>query len=185
MVPRMAETEGIHPSQQVPTFDSAHPAIVAMRQALVYLAALALALLILVTVIDVAGRYLLNTPLPGAFESVRALMALITFSALPLVCARNEHLRAGILDHLISPRMNRLREPAVQLISVAVLVVICWRLVQEASNKQRTGELLSAINLPLWMPIGFMALMSVAAVIVTSTLAWLTLRQAMQPDRIP
>jgi len=81
--------------------------------------------------------------------------------------------------------MNRLREPAVQLISVAVLIVIGWRLMQEAANKQRTGELLSAISLPLWVPIGFMALMSVAAVIVTSTLAWLTLRQAMQPDRIP
>jgi len=181
----MAETEGTDPTQQVPTLDSAHPAIAVMRQALISLAALALASLILVTVIDVAGRYLLNTPLPGAFESVRALMALVTFSALPLVCARNEHLRAGILDHLISPRMNRLREPAVQLISVAVLIVIGWRLMQEAANKQRTGELLSAISLPLWVPIGFMALMSVAAVIVTSTLAWLTLRQAMQPDRIP
>jgi len=178
----MAETEVADPAQQVPTFDSAHPAIVAMRQALVYLAALALAMLILVTVIDVAGRYLINTPLPGAFESVRALMALVTFSALPLVCARNEHLRAGILDHLVSARMNRLREPAVQLISVAVLVVIGWRLVQEALNKMRTGELLSAIYLPLWLPIGFMALMSVAAVIATTTLLWLTLRQAMHHE---
>jgi len=181
----MAETDGVDPTQQVPTFESAHPAIVAMRQALVYLAAFALSLLILVTVIDVAGRYLLNTPLPGAFESVRALMALVTFSALPLVCARNEHLRAGILDHLVSPRMNRLREPAVQLLSVAVLVVICWRLAQEAANKQRTGETLSAINLPLWVPIGFMALMSVVAVVVTITLAWLTLRQALQQEGTP
>lgn len=181
----MTETESADATQQMPTFDSAHPAIVAMRQALVYLAAVALLLLILVTVVDVCGRYLLNTPLPGAFETVRALMALVTFSALPLVCARNEHLRAGILDHLVSHRVNRLREPAVQLISVAVLVAICWRLAQEAVNKQRTGELLSAINLPLWVPIGFMALMSVAAVIVTSTLALLTFRQALTSEGSP
>jgi len=178
----MPETQQANPAQEMPTFESAHPLIVAMREALVYLAALALLILILVTVVDVGGRYLFNTPLPGAFEAVRALMALVTFSALPLVCARNEHLRAGILDHMVSSRMNRLREPAVQLISVSVLVVICWRLVQEATNKQRSGELLSAISLPLWVPISFMALMSVAAVVVTSTLAWLTLRQALQPE---
>jgi TRAP-type C4-dicarboxylate transport system permease small subunit len=98
----MAERGGAGALPEVPTLQIEQPIIAGLRQALVYLAAGALCLLIIITVVDVVGRYLLNAPLPGAFESVRALMALVTFSALPLVCVRNEHLRAGILDHLIS-----------------------------------------------------------------------------------
>jgi TRAP-type C4-dicarboxylate transport system permease small subunit len=174
----MAERGGAGALPEVPTLQIEQPIIAGLRQALVYLAAGALCLLIIITVVDVVGRYLLNAPLPGAFESVRALMALVTFSALPLVCVRNEHLRAGILDHLISQRLNRLREPVVQLISVAVLCGITWRLGSEAMTKRRTGEVLSSIDLPLWMPISFMTVMGALAVVVTMALAALTLRRA-------
>lgn len=174
----MADDDAARALPEVPTLQIEQPHIAALRQGLVYLAAFALCLLILITVVDVFGRYVLNAPLPGAFESVRALMALVTFSALPLVCVRNEHLRAGILDHLISQRLNLLREPLVQIISVTVLCGITWRLGAEAVAKRRTGEVLSSIDLPLWTLISFMTLMSAAAVIVTTALAALTMRRA-------
>ena len=150
-----------------------------LRKALEYLAALALTALILVTVVDVFGRYVLNSPLPGAFEYVRALMAFVTFAALPLVCARNEHLRAGILDHMMSPRMNALREPFVQLLSVLVLAGIAWRLWAESRAKWVSKDVLSSIDLPLWIPIAFMMVLSVAAVLVTVALAIATTRSAL------
>ena len=159
-----------------PALNAEQPLVTALRKTLEYLAACALCLLILITVLDVVGRYMLNAPLPGAFEYVRALMAFVTFAALPLVCARNEHLRAGILDHLISRRLSLLREPVIQLLSMMVLVVIGWRLWAEAVAKWKSGEILSSIKLPLWFPIGFMAAMCVAAVVVTLALAVVTAR---------
>ena len=162
-----------------PALNSEQPLVAALRRSLEYLAAIALCLLILITVFDVVGRYVLNAPLPGAFEYVRALMAFVTFAALPLVCARNEHLRAGILDHLISRRLSLLREPVIQLLSMMVLVVISWRLWAEAVAKWKSGEILSSIKLPLWFPIGFMAAMGIAAVIVTMALAVVTLQKTL------
>lgn len=159
-----------------PALNAEQPLVTTLRKTLEYLAACALCLLILITVLDVVGRYMLNAPLPGAFEYVRALMAFVTFAALPLVCARNEHLRAGILDHLISRRLSLLREPVIQLLSMMVLVVIGWRLWAEAVAKWKSGEILSSIKLPLWFPIGFMAAMCVAAVVVTLALAVVTAR---------
>ena len=150
-----------------------------LRKTLEYLAALALTALILVTVVDVFGRYVLNSPLPGAFEYVRALMALVTFAALPLVCARNEHLRAGILDHMMSPRMNALREPLVQLLSVLVLAGIAWRLWVESRAKWVSKDVLSSIDLPLWIPIAFMMVLSVVAVLVTVALTIASTRSAL------
>ena len=156
-------------------------AIKRLRKSLEYLAALALCVLILVTILDVFGRYLLNSPLPGAFEYVRALMAIVTFAALPLVSGRNEHLRAGILDHLISPRVNALREPFVQLLSAVVLAGIAWRLWAESRAKWMSKDILSSIDLPLWIPIVFMMVMCVAAVIVTLSLTLATTRAALDP----
>lgn len=153
--------------------------IAGLRKSLEYLAAFALCVLILVTIVDVVGRYVLNSPLPGAFEYVRALMAVVTFAALPLVSARNEHLRAGILDHLISPRVNALREPFVQLLSVVVLVGISWRLWAESRAKWVSKDVLSSIDLPLWIPIAFMMAMCMAAVIVTLCLVMATTRSAL------
>lgn len=149
-----------------------------LRKSLEYLTALALCLLILVTIIDVFGRYVLNSPLPGAFEYVRALMAIVTFAALPLVSGRNEHLRAGILDHMISPRVNALREPLVQLVSAVVLAVITWRLWAESQSKWLSKGILSGIDLPLWIPITFMTVMCAAATIVTLSLTVATTRAA-------
>jgi hypothetical protein len=45
-------------------------------------------------------------------------------------------------------------------------------------TKRRTGEVLSSIDLPLWMPISFMTVMGALAVVVTMALAALTLRRA-------
>ena len=152
-----------------------------LRKGLEYLAALALCILILVTIVDVFGRYVLNSPLPGAFEYVRALMALVTFAALPLVSGRNEHLRAGILDHLISPRVSSLREPFVQFLSAVVLAGIAWRLGAESRAKWVSKDILSSIELPLWIPILFMTVMSFAAVLVTLALTLATIRAALTP----
>lgn len=161
---------------------SGRSAVVArLRKALEYLAALALTALILVTVLDVFGRYVLNSPLPGAFEYVRALMAFVTFAALPLVSARNEHLRAGILDQ-ISPRMNALREPVVQLVSTVVLSGIAWRLWAESRAKWVSKDVLSGIDLPLWIPIVFMMVMCTVAVLVTMALTVATARAALTPN---
>ena len=156
-------------------------AIKGFRKGLEYLAALALCILILVTIVDVFGRYLLNSPLPGAFEYVRALMAIVTFAALPLVSGSNEHLRAGILDHMISPRINTLREPFVQLLSAVVLAGIAWRLWAESRAKWISKDILSSIDLPLWIPIVFMMVMCVAAAIVTLSLTLATTRAALEP----
>ena len=156
------------------------PLMQRLRKALEYLAALSLCILIIVTVVDVFGRYVLNTPLPGAFEYVRALMAIVTFAALPLVSARNEHLRAGILDHLISARVNALREPFIQLVSTVVLGGIAWRLGSEAARKWISKDSLTSIDLPLWIPIAFMTVLCVAAFVVTLALTQASARNALK-----
>lgn len=129
--------------------------------------AFTLVVLIVLTVIDVVGRYLLASPVPGAFEYVRALMGILVFAGLPLTTARGEHLRAGLFEHMASIGFNRVREPLIEAVSLFALCVLAWRLGAECIAKYESGELLQGVPIRLWALISFMTILcSVSAVIV-------------------
>src|SRR5690242_2535738 len=75
--------------------------------------------IMMLTAVDVAGRYVFNAPVPGATFLVATLMGVLIFVALPLATARDEHLRAGLLDHLFRGRAHRIKEQTVLLVSLA------------------------------------------------------------------
>ena len=147
------------------------PILAAGTKALEWVTALCLLSLIVLTFVDVVGRYIFSSPVPGAFEYVRILMGLVVFGALPLACARNEHLRAGMLDHFVPARLNLVREPIVQLVSAGILALILWRLAAEAHAKWQSKEVFSGLTIPLWMPITYMAVLSLVSLLATLAVA--------------
>ncbi len=58
--------------------------------------------LMVITVLDVVGRYVLNAPLVGAFELTKLSMGLLVFSALPLVTARERHIVVGMFEPILA-----------------------------------------------------------------------------------
>ena len=62
------------------------------------LAATLLFLLMLLTLIDVVGRYGFNAPVNGSYEITELLLAAIIFSALPLVSAKDAHITVDLID---------------------------------------------------------------------------------------
>ena len=54
--------------------------------------------LMVMTCIDVIGRYFFNSPLDGATELTQLMMGLIVFAILPTVCYREEHVSVDLLD---------------------------------------------------------------------------------------
>jgi len=67
-------------------------------------AAVALLGIMLLMLVDVAGRYLFNAPVPGAGEVIELLMGITVFAALPLVTARGEHVRLDYLERALQKR---------------------------------------------------------------------------------
>ena len=56
--------------------------------------------MMMITAVDVAGRYLFNKPLAGGFELTEMLLAALIYCGLPLVSAaarahRHRHLRSA------------------------------------------------------------------------------------------
>jgi len=117
-------------------------------------AALVLGSLMALTFCDVVSRYFFNSPITGAFELVELLMGALIFTALPVVTARDLHVTIDLLDSFVPPRLARLRDALVDMISVAVLAAISWRLWGLGQSKLDYGDTTAFLNIPLY-PVAF------------------------------
>jgi TRAP-type C4-dicarboxylate transport system permease small subunit len=99
-----------------------------LDQALGLVAAVDLFAMMLVTFIDVIGRYLLSRPLPGAFEIIQIMMAVLIFAGLPLVSAKEEHVTVDLIYSFLSRGPKRLLDITVNAVGATVLGVIAWRM---------------------------------------------------------
>ena len=85
------------------------------------LAAVALFAIMALTLVDVAGRKLLNHSIPGSLELTEILMVVVIFAALPLVSLHGEHVVFDSLDQLMPPWLRRLQQAVVDLFCAAAL----------------------------------------------------------------
>lgn len=134
------------------------------RQVLATVGGASLALLVLVTSVDVIGRYAFNAPLASAYSLARLLMALMVFSALPLASAADEHLRAGLFEGQWSPSARRRRDMIIHALSAFACAALAWRLGAQAREYALNGELLEVIGLRLsWVAAVLSVLAAVSA----------------------
>ena len=82
--------------------------------------------MMLLTVVDVVGRYILKRPVRGAFEVTELMLLVLIFAGLPLVSFSEEHAVMDFIDRLLGPRAQRALERAVQLVCAAFLALLTW-----------------------------------------------------------
>lgn len=63
-----------------------------------WLSALPVALIVVLTFADVLGRYVFSSPVRGSLEMIEFAMALVIFTALPLVTRQREHVTVSLID---------------------------------------------------------------------------------------
>jgi TRAP-type C4-dicarboxylate transport system permease small subunit len=120
-------------------------------------------LLMLVTFVDVMGRYLFSLPLPGAFELTQILMAVLIFSGLPLVCASDVNIRVDILHGSLSERARRTLDLFNHSISTVALGALAWRLWVKAGATLAAGDQSMYLGLPMYPVCYLMFVLTVLA----------------------
>lgn len=81
--------------------------VVAMEKVLETLAAVLLFLLMAITVVDVVGRYFVGRLLPGSAEISAIVLALLVFTAIPLVSRRREHITVDLFTFAPGSALGR------------------------------------------------------------------------------
>ncbi len=104
--------------------------------------------LMIVTVVDVCGRYFFSSPIKAAFELGQIGMALIVFVGLPLITAREEHIIAGVLHERLPRRLESARRLFIDLFCATVTAVLAWRLFILGGELAARGAVTWFLRLP-------------------------------------
>lgn len=113
------------------------------------LAAVALFGIMGLTLVDVAGRKLLDHSLPGSLEITELLMVVVIFAALPLVSLKGEHVVFDSLDPWLPPAVQRLQRAVVDLFCLLALMGLAWLMWTKGSQMTEYGDTTAQLKLPL------------------------------------
>jgi TRAP-type C4-dicarboxylate transport system permease small subunit len=112
------------------------------------IAATALFSIMVLTFIDVGGRKLLSTSVPGSLELTELLMVAVIFAGLPLVSLRGEHVVFDSLDPLIEKTLRRAQGLVVDLLVSVLLLGMAWLMWDKASQMGTFGDTTAQLQIP-------------------------------------
>lgn len=83
--------------------------------------------MMLLTFLDVVGRYLLNRPIRGAFELTELALLVLIFAGLPLVSHADEHVTMDFIDRLLGNRARDIWVRFMHAVCAAIMFFIAWQ----------------------------------------------------------
>src|SRR5213079_1815599 len=92
------------------------------------IAAVALAVIALVTFGDVVGRYFFHASFPFTVELTQMAMALVVYFGVGLVTHENAHISADVVTLRLPTRLRALLAILTNLLALAFLALMVWRL---------------------------------------------------------
>ena len=122
-------------------------------------AAITLFSLMIVTCLDVFGRYIFNRPLTGSTELIEMSLGLLVFSVFPVISWRNEHIVVDLLDRFTPPSVHMVRNILLNIVAAAALVFLGNRIIKLGNRSLNYGEVSEYLGIPLGWTINFIGAM--------------------------
>jgi len=131
----------------------------------IFLGAALLAIL-LVSIVDVGGRYLFNAPLIGSDDLIRFGMAIVVFAALPSVCNAGEHITVDLISSRLPAIARGFIERTFRALAALTLFFIAWRLYELGLIARSSGDRSPIFLLPYPPLISFMSFCAAIAGVI-------------------
>jgi len=138
----------------------------ALVTALGFVAAIVLFILMMLTTVDVIGRYVFNRPVAGAFEITEMMLAALIYCGLPLVSQRREHIVIDTFDRFMSRGVRRALDMAAEVLCSATLFGLAWLVFRRAVRVLAYGDTTTVLKLPQAPVVYLMAAMLLATAVI-------------------
>lgn len=116
--------------------------------------------MVVLTFVDVIGRYGFNASVFGASEMVSWLMVMVIFGGIAFVTREDSHISVGLLEGLLTrhaPDAALWARHVFTLVSYTLVVWILWKL---AIAGWHSGRSSAVLGIPVWSFAGMGALLS-------------------------
>jgi TRAP-type transport system small permease protein len=137
------------------------------------LSAIALFAIVALTFLDVFARYLFSSPIRGAVEIIQFAMALVIFTALPLVTRQREQVTVSLIEGLVkSATARRIKQFACDAVSLVAIAILTWRLWVQAGESANDKTATIVLGWPMAPLAYFMCACALATAIVILIQMW-------------
>lgn len=124
----------------------------------------ALFAIMILTLVDVAGRKFLSASIPGSLEVTELLLVMVIFGGLPLVALAGEHVVFDSLDPMLPPWVQRAQQAVVDVLCAAALAGLAYLMWVKGGRMTEYGDVTAQLRLPLGLFVKVMGvLIAVAA----------------------
>lgn len=113
-----------------------------------YIGNFALAAMMLLSTVDVIGRYFFNAPVLGAYEITEYLMLIMVFSYLALAQSEKAHINVDIVFNHLPAGLRHVLERLNHLVCLLMMLLVSWMSLQRIWELKRTGEASVLLKIP-------------------------------------
>jgi TRAP-type C4-dicarboxylate transport system permease small subunit len=122
--------------------------VILLERLLLSIAMIALLAMMAVMTTDALGRYIFSSPLSAGFELIQILMAILVFSAIPIVTLRRSHVVVDIFDFLLSSRTRRVLSIITTSVCLIISLTFAWVLWRRGAFLAAGNEVTANLGVP-------------------------------------
>jgi TRAP-type C4-dicarboxylate transport system permease small subunit len=115
-----------------------------------FIASIAAACIILITVSDVIMRYFFNKPINGSFELTEYLMVIIVFMAIPWATMRDAHVRIDLITGRFTKRKQAILYAISCLLAMIISFIIAWYTIPETRYVYNLKQKSDMLDIPAY-----------------------------------
>jgi TRAP-type C4-dicarboxylate transport system permease small subunit len=143
-----------------------------MQRSLGLITAVLLFMMMILTLLDVFGRYLFNSPIMGAYEITELMLVVLIFAGIPLAGANDEHIAVDLIDGVVPRIIAKVRDIMIALVMAVVLGALSKSIWHKGLEAIKYGDQSAMLQVPM-SPVFFVISVTLAlASLVSLALAW-------------
>lgn len=135
-----------------------------IEHVLAILSGIALFIMMILTFVDVIGRYGFNKSIFGTSEMIEALMVVVIFAGVAFVTASDQHIKVDIFDPWIKRRLPNLQRWVVHLFSLVIYAALTYELGRHMLESLHSGKRTAVLDFPQWIMPGAAVFFSLTGV---------------------
>lgn len=141
-----------------------------------WVAAVALMILMMITVLDVVLRYLFNHPIRYSYDTVESMLLVFAINAMPAAFFTRRHVVIDLIDNAVGPQIAALLIRVADALAVLCLMLLMWAMITPAEQAYQYGDVKMELRLPIYV-LWIAALVSLCGALFCAVVA-LTARPA-------
>jgi TRAP-type C4-dicarboxylate transport system permease small subunit len=150
-------------------------------------ASVALAVIAVVTFVDVVGRYFFRSSFTFTVELTQLAMAIVVYFGVGLVTHEDAHISADVVTLRLPSRWRAFLAVVMNLLAAVFLAVMIWQLWVQADFLREKGDSTMVWAVPLWpvaFAVAFSSLFLLTGILLQLVHAWARFR-GVEPEPPP